>query len=87
MGPFDSCEMMCKQAAAMVVVMVSFVTTRLKRKKPEPEIGPNPLLYALRNEAEQHRQQTLNAIYNSTDGECLSILRMTNSLFCFMQSF
>ena len=83
MDPSDSREMMCKQAAAMVVVMVSFVTTRLKRKKPEPEpeSEPDPLLYALRNEAEQHRQQTLNAIYNSTDGECLSMLRMTRAPF------
>ena len=55
MDPSDSREMMCKQAAAMVVVMVSFVTTRLKRKRPEPKIEPNPLLYALRNEAKQHR--------------------------------
>ena len=47
MDPSDSREMMCKQATTMVVVMVSFVTTRLKRKKSEPEIEPNPLLYAL----------------------------------------
>jgi hypothetical protein len=47
---------MSKQATAMVIVMVSFVTTRLKRKKPEPKTEPNPLLYALRNEVEQHRQ-------------------------------
>jgi hypothetical protein len=73
--------MMCKQATTMIVVMVSFVTTRLKRKKPEPKTKPNPLLYALRNAAEQHRQQTLNAIYNSMDGECLSMLRMTRPPF------
>ena len=52
MDPSDSREMMCKQAAAMVVVMVSFVITRLKRKKPKTESEPDPLLYALRNEAE-----------------------------------
>ena len=56
MDPSDSHEMMCKQAAAMVVVMVSFVTTGLKNKKPEPKTEPDPLQYALRNEAEQHRQ-------------------------------
>jgi hypothetical protein len=56
MDPSDSREMMCKQATTMIVVMVSFVTTRLKRKKPEPKTKPNPLLYALRNAAEQHRQ-------------------------------
>jgi hypothetical protein len=81
MDPSDSREMMCNQAAAMVVVMVSFVTTRLKRKKPKPKTEPNPLLYALRNEAEQHRQYTLNAIYKSTNGECLSMLRMTRASF------
>ena len=70
MDPSDSREMMCKQEAAMVVVMVSFVTTRLKRKMPESETEtePDPLVYALRDEAEQHRQLTLNLIYNSTDG-------------------
>jgi hypothetical protein len=73
--------MMSKQTAGMVIVMVSFVTTRLKMKKPELETEPNPILYALRNKVEQHRQQTLNAIYNSTDGECLSMLRMTRAPF------
>ena len=81
MDTSDSREMMCKQEAAMVVVMVSFVTTRLKRKMPESETKPDPLVYALRDEAEQHRQQTLHAIYNSTDGECLSMLRMTRAPF------
>jgi len=40
----------------MVVVMVSFVTTRLKRKRPGPDTEPDPLVYALRDEADQHRQ-------------------------------
>ena len=60
-------EMMCRQATTMVVVMVSFVTTRLKRKRPGPKTKPNPLVYALRDEADQHRQQTLYLIYNSSD--------------------
>ena len=47
-------EMMCRQAAALVIVMVSFVTSRLKRKRADSK--PDPLLYALRDEAEQHRQ-------------------------------
>jgi hypothetical protein len=80
-------EMMCRQAATLVVVMVSFVTSRLKRKRPRPDTKPNPLVHALRDEADQHRQQTLDVIYNSNDGECLSMLRMTKAhLFCFMQS-
>jgi hypothetical protein len=44
--------------------MVSFVTTRLKRKRSEPVTEPDPLVYALRDEVEEHRQQTLNLIYN-----------------------
>ena len=77
--------MMCRQATVVVVVMVSFVTSRLKRKRVDSE--PNPLLYALRDEADQHKQQTLNLIYNSNDGECLSMLMMTRApFFYFMQS-
>jgi len=79
MDPSVSREMMCRQAIALVVVMVSFVTSRLKRKRVDSE--PNPLLYALRDEADQHKQQTLNLIYNSNDGECLSMLRMIRAPF------
>ena len=53
MDPSVSCEIMCRQAVALVVVMVSFVTIRLKRKRPDTE--PDPLLYALRDEADQYR--------------------------------
>ena len=62
-------ELMANQATALVVVMVSYVVTRLGRSRPELD----PLLYHLRSDAEQHRKQTLQAIYNSTDAECLSI--------------
>jgi len=55
MDPSVSHEMMCRQAAALVVVMVSFVTSRLKRKRSIPDTKPDPLVYALRDEAEQHR--------------------------------
>jgi hypothetical protein len=79
MDPFESREVMGRQAAALVVVMVSFVTSRLKRRRGECE--PNPLLLTLRDEAEKHRQRTLNLIYNSTDVECLSMLRMTRAPF------
>jgi len=54
MDPSMSREMMCRQAAALVVVMLSFVTSRLKRKRPEPNTKPDPLVYALRDEADQH---------------------------------
>ena len=73
----QNCELMANQAAALVVVMVSYVVTWLRRSRPEPD----PLLYHLRSDAEQHRKQTLQAIYNSIDAECLSMLRMTRAPF------
>ena len=44
-------------------------------------LGLGALLYHLRSDAEQHRKQTLQAIYNSIDAECLSMLRMTRAPF------
>jgi hypothetical protein len=68
-------EMMVRQATGMIVSMVSVVVSTLKRLRdePEPHTEPNPLLYSLRADAEQHRQRTLQAIYNSTDVECVSM--------------
>ena len=77
MDPAQNHELMANQAAALVVVMVSYVVTRFRRSRPELD----PLLYHLRSDAEQHRKQTLQAIYNSTDVECLSMLRMTRAPF------
>jgi hypothetical protein len=72
--------MMAKQAAPLVVVMVAYVARRI-RSSPKPD----PLLYHLRSDAEQHRQQTLQAIYKSTDVECLFMIRMTKApFFCFV---
>ena len=51
MDPFETHEMMARQAASMVYVVVS----RIKRSRPEPD----PLLYELKIDVEQHRQQTL----------------------------
>jgi hypothetical protein len=42
--------------------MVSFVTTRLKRKSFDLEVEPVPLVYVLRKQSELHRQRTLNMI-------------------------
>jgi hypothetical protein len=81
MDPSLSRELLCKQAAALTVVMVSFVTTRLKRKRIDPEVEPDPLVYVLREQSELHRQRTLNMIYNSTDVECISMLRMKRAPF------
>ena len=77
MDPAQNRELMANQAAALVVVMVSYVVTRLRRSRPKLD----PLLYHLCSDAKQHRKQTLQAIYNSTDVECLSMLRMTRAPF------
>jgi hypothetical protein len=69
------------QVAALTVVMVSFVTTRLKRKMSEPETEPDPLAPVIREENEQHIQRTLSMIYYSTDVECISMLRMRRAPF------
>ena len=55
MDPTQNREMMAKQAAALVVVMVSYVASRIRRSRPEPD----PLLYQLRSDAELYRQHTL----------------------------
>ena len=77
MDPSENHEMMARQAAGMVVVMVSVVVARIKRSRPKPD----QLLYELKTDAEQHRQETLQAIYNSTDAECNSMLRMRRAHF------
>jgi hypothetical protein len=79
----DTREMMVKQATIMIVSMVYVVLSTLKRLRDElePDTEPNPLMYSLRADAEQHRQRTLKAIYNSTDVECASMLRMRRKPF------
>ena len=77
MDPAQNRELMANKAATLVVVMVSYVVTRLRRSRPELD----PLLYHLRSDAEQHRKQPLQAIYNSIDAECLSI---QSSFLCFV---
>jgi hypothetical protein len=74
----------------MVVSMVSVVVSTLKRLRdePEPDTEPNSLLYSLRADAEKHRQRTLQAIYNSTDVERVSMLKMRRKPFvCLCETF
>ena len=77
--------MMVRQATGMIVSMVSVVVSTLKRVRneheTEPDLDPNPLLYDLRSDAEQHRQRTLQVIYHSIDVECVSMLRMRRMPF------
>jgi len=65
-----------KQAAAMVVVMVALVSSKLKRHRGEDE----PISYGPRLEAE-HREKNISLIYNSTDAECIAMLRMSRAPF------
>jgi len=53
----DTRDIMVRQATGMIVSMVSVVVSTLKRLRdePEPDTEPNPLLYDLRSDAEQHR--------------------------------
>ena len=76
-------DILCRQAAALTAVMVSFVSTRLKRKTPEPDTPlPDPTALALiRDENEQHRLRTLKMIYHSTGTECISMIRMKRAPF------
>ena len=76
-------DILCRQAAALTAVMVSFVSTRLKRKTPEPDTPlPDPTALALiRDENEQHRLRTLKMIYHSTNTECISMIRMKRAPF------
>ena len=77
MDPYEHRHLMARQAAAMVVVMLSFLMTRLRRLRAKEE----PIVYGPRSVAEKHRQNTLQMIHNSTDAECLAMLRMTRALF------
>jgi hypothetical protein len=81
MDPNEQRAMMASQATAMVVVMVYFVVTRLRRNNWQTE----PITYGPRTKGEQHRQRTLQMIYNTNDAECLAMLRMTRAPFFSMQ--
>ena len=65
-----SISQLASQAAALVVVMVGYMSSRIKRKRSEEE----PTVYGPRLEADEHREKNLQLIYNSTDFECLAIL-------------
>jgi len=68
---------LASQAAALVVVMVGYMSSRIKRKRSEEE----PIVYGLRLEADEYKQKNLQVIYNSTDSECMAMFRMTRAPF------
>ena len=74
---------MARQAAAMVVVMLSFLVTRLRIIRAQLE----PIPYGPRSLAQQHRLGTLQMIFNSTDVECLAMLCMTRAPFFALCNF
>ena len=67
---------MASQATAIVVVMIALVSSKLKRRGGEDE----PISYGPRLEAE-HREKNISLIYNSTDAECIAMLRMSRAPF------
>ena len=77
MDPVSQRSAMASQAAAMVVVMVAFLFSRVKRLRGEDE----PIVYGPRAVADEHRRIILDLIYNSTDKECIAMLRMSKASF------
>jgi hypothetical protein len=77
MDPIAQCAMMARQATAMVVVMLSFLVTRLRRIRAQHE----PVPYGPRSLGQQHRLGTLQMIFSCTYAECLAMLRMTRVPF------
>ena len=61
----------------MVVVMVGLVSSKLKRAREEDE----PICYGPRLEVDEYREKNLALIYNSTDAECIAMLRMSRTPF------
>lgn len=57
----NQCSFMASQVAAMVVVMVAFLFSRVKRMRGEVE----PIVYTPRTIEDEHRQKNLQLIYNS----------------------
>lgn len=65
-------SVMATQAAAMVVVMVAFLYSGFRNLRGEDE----PIVYGYSATADEHRRKNLELIYNSTDAECVAMLRM-----------
>ena len=68
---------MASSTAAMVVVMVALVSSKLKRRRGEDE----PISYGPRLEVGEHREKNFSLIYNSTDAQCIAMLRMSRAPF------
>lgn len=77
MAPSEHRQLMVREASAMVVVMFTFVVSRLRRIRLHLEPSP----YGPRSLSQQHRLSTLQMIFNSTDAECLAMLRMKRAPF------
>jgi hypothetical protein len=83
MVPIAQCAMMARKAATMVVVMLSFFVTILRRIRAQHE----PVPYGPRSLGQQHRLGTLQMIFSCTNAECLAMLRTTKVPFFSMQPF
>ena len=77
MDPNGQRVVMARQAATLVAVMVSFLFSRIRRVRAQLEPSP----YGPMSLGQQHRLSTLQMIMNSTDAECLAMLRMKRAPF------
>jgi hypothetical protein len=77
-------QLLHSQAVAMVVVIGAFLMSRLRLCSASLE--PNPLQLLPRSVADLQRQHNLNLIYNSTDAECIAMLRMRKAHFFYLVS-
>jgi len=68
---------MASQVAAMVVVMVAFLFSRIKRLRGEDR----PIPYGPTALVDEHRKRNMDLIYNYTDKECIAMLRMSRAPF------
>ena len=66
------------QVVSMVVVLVAYLSSIHRSRREE---DPNPLELLPRSEADLQRQQNLNLIYNSTNTECIVMLRKGKAPF------
>ena len=61
----------------MVVVMIAFLYSGFRNLRGEDE----PIVYGYSATTDEHRRKNLDLIYNSTDKECIAMLRMSRAPF------
>ena len=80
----DNTSLLRAQAVSMVIFMVAYVVSLGRSRRDE---DPNPLELIPRSQADVQRHHNLNLIYNSTDSECIAMIRMGKApFFCSIYS-